>query len=418
MPIHLIKQDRFQAVGKIRLGIRKKGQNNNEYPSNVPYFVLDDAPDVERVYGKNPKIIHGTFVSNDLEENIPHSLRLYGAGRKDSSGNMIGGKLKCSGTGTHPDGSAGTAEHFENKDKATGIAPTIECLGVDKCPMSLNAKGEPQCKWAMNVFLYMPHCNPTGVFQIDTTSKVTITNFVQALMTLQKLNKGKLSGFPYALWREEKSMTVPTTGKQTTQYVMNIKVAHQDNEISKFLGEGTINQMRTLSESNMFNIELPSSKGLEGVTMEDNYPVRIGGESQQSLPPVQDKNFIADQILADAEVKGLFDNLEKVTGKKFADNLRKMSILKKINEPDPKAAVLEQLNAEIAKQSQPQPSKKQPAEKKVKPKQGFAPPETAPAEEPPLEVEASEPPPPPEPVAESNEPPSPPEPPMDDMGII
>ena len=43
----------FPRIAKIRLGIKRKGQGQTEYPVDVDHFVC--PPEVEEVFGKNPK---------------------------------------------------------------------------------------------------------------------------------------------------------------------------------------------------------------------------------------------------------------------------------------------------------------------------------------------------------------------------
>lgn len=355
MGINQVRENfKLNVIGKIRLGVKVKNSKGKEYPNNVNYFALHDAPDVEAYYlvkhnTKTPKEIHGFFISNDLEEMTPNWLKLFGAGVRKPDGSTTPGSLKCYGEGPYNDGRPGKAWHMEKKDRISGVIPTRECIGP-LCPDAKDAKGNIQCKWAMQVLVYMPHCNPTGVYQIDTTSKTAIYAFQNSLMTMMKTNGNKISGYPFKIFKKSFTAIVPTTGQKTEQFTIDIATCP---EFADSYGDIKESFQRLHSA----NIMAPSHQQMLAAPMEDNWPTYNEGEEPQAAISSGNSNEdIAGAVLADARVIELFDQLEKYTGKKFTDKVKKISVLKKINEPDVRAAVIKTLEESVAKSAPATPS--------------------------------------------------------------
>ena len=357
MPINMVEEDsRMKVIGKIRLGITKTSARGAEYPSNVDYFVLKDAPDVENYYGKDPTEIHGFFLVDERDLVVPTWLRLYGAGVKQADGTRTPGKMRCYGEGPYKDGRPGRAWHMEAKDPDTGLVPERQCLGP-KCKDWNDSRGNNQCKWTMQVLLFMPHCNPTGLYQIDTTSKTTIFRFHAALKTMAATNSGRIKGYPFRLWRDTVPLSPPGETKKVAQHVMDIEAfpafANQYGDINTKI-EGL----------NKTNILLPSEQEMLEGGMEDNYRALPVGQSDQGALPgaSQDRMAQVDQILQDPAVISLFKSYEEVLGQSISVKARRQAVMKKINEPDMLGAVIATLKEKVNAPGQGQQSAPAPAQ--------------------------------------------------------
>ncbi len=323
---------------KIRLGVRKEG---TAYPKNVEYFVLKDVPEVEAVYGKDPKELDIIFLSDDLDASIPTWLKWWGGGVKGKDGNIIGGKLMCKGNGPSPEGAPGVAEWWAKREPGTPI-PARECFG-DKCPDWNDAKGNRQCKPSMQVFFILPLVTMHDFYEIDTTSWKTIHSFHDRLRYIKQVNNGRIRLLPFKIVREEEATeyTDPRTGerKKGTQWVMKLKsneefmVKHADR-VKEIVAKATM-----LEKS----LSLPTPQQAALMPMEDNFPVL------EAEALTENRVATAQDLLQDADILQAFADLEAVTQKKFDEKARLISIRKLESKPNVKLAVVESITTAIRK---------------------------------------------------------------------
>jgi hypothetical protein len=200
--------------GNIRLGKKKTTANGVEYPENLDYFVIDEVPELKKLIPEgsaNLKEFVGLFVSNDHEQSYQHGHVLFTGGRKDSSGKMVGGALKCRGTGPklNKDGSLaepGVAEYVDIQvDPATNrevksLLPR-QCLGEHGCPDAKNAKGVLVCKPRMRVWVMIPSVSIDGVYELSTGSISSILDFSSRL-EFMRMTYGGYKMFPFKFYRE------------------------------------------------------------------------------------------------------------------------------------------------------------------------------------------------------------------------
>ncbi len=194
MPIKDYKgKGRVPRLGKIRLGVIKKGKNS-EYPSAVDYFVC--PKEVKKVYGPKPKKLEITFHSDKIEEIFPQYYKRYGK----STG------LVCKG-----DGESALAI---NPD--TGEFGEIECAGRD-CDYYKNN----QCKEIGNFYFMILGVKRFGVYQLDTSSYNSILNINGGIEFAQNLTGGRLKMIPFIL--EVRPQEVNPEGKKKTVYVLHLE---------------------------------------------------------------------------------------------------------------------------------------------------------------------------------------------------
>lgn len=352
MPIQRIEQQiELPVLGRIRLGVRKTTEKGTSYPTTVEHFVLTDAPEVEKVYGPDPKELDIMFPSDDFEVIMPTWLKWYGEGVRDKEGNVIGGKLLCYGDGPKTDGTPGKAHYLAKRDPVTRVVPCRDCL-AELCPDWKNGKGQQQCKQTMQVFCMLPRVSHYGVYRIDTTSWASIRSFKSQLDWVKSFNRGIVKAMAFKIVREEtptKFFDKDGNEKMGRQYIMYLKPNEEFGQkwgmdVQKKL-EATFNAGKTFM--------LPSGEAAIEAPMEDHYPV-IEGSAAQSLPAAAqapDPVMVAEALIADPEVSSLFDQLEKWSGKQFAKKSRIISVRKKEGEADQKQAVMKTLREAIASES-------------------------------------------------------------------
>lgn len=322
---------RLPVIGKIRLGTRKTSSGGKEYPSEADHFVLDDAPDVAAVYGKEPKQLEVIFPVDDLNKVMPYWYKWYGGGVKDKEGNIIGGKLNCYGDGD-------VAHHLAKRDPISRVVPTRKCLG-DQCPDWRDGKGTQQCKPAMSVFVILPRVSLLGVFQIDTTSKAAIQNFVDQ-MYLLKETWGTFCRNHFIIYRDPTMMAfVDKDGKEQRRehYILRVR---PDESFQKNYGDALAKRIASMKPENLL---LPSEQTLIEAPMEDNYPVEAPAALE--APKVDAMKVVAE----DQGLAPLFEELCTLRKKSNTDKTRLMTARKFETHADPRGALKSYLLAEIAK---------------------------------------------------------------------
>jgi len=137
---------RLPRLGKIRLGVKDTSKKTNrEYPKEVDYFVLTDAPGVAEVYGETPKSLDVVIPVEDETVFFPQAYKCYGSERG----------LKCKGDG----------EDCLRLDEKRGEFVEGECI-PEGCSWFLEGK----CRKVGTLFVMLPKVSMAGVYQIDTSS--------------------------------------------------------------------------------------------------------------------------------------------------------------------------------------------------------------------------------------------------------
>lgn len=326
---------RFPVIGKIRLGIRKKTESGKEYPAETEYFVLDDAPDVAKVYGEKPKSLEVMFPSDDLNLVIPHFYKWYSGGVKNKDGDVVGGKLNCYGDGD-------VAHYLAKRDPVTRVVPTRKCDG--KACVDWMKGGQQQCKAAMSVFMLLPRVSLLGLYQIDTTSVAAIQNFVNQ-MYLLKETWGTFKKGHFIIYRDPTMMSfADKDGKEQRREHYILRVRPDENFQTQYGNELQQRVTNLISGS----IHMPSEQVLIEATMEDNFPTETAAPPQVAAPAAG-----IELVAEDVELAPLFEELCKLKGKANNAKMRLLTARKKEKEADPKAALKAYLLEEIEKSKKP-----------------------------------------------------------------
>jgi hypothetical protein len=180
-------------LGKIRLGIKAKSAKGVEYPKDVDYFVC--PPEVQEVYGEQPKELDVLIPSTDPALYFPQALKWY-----------KGARLVCKGNGE-------TATRINTE---TGNMFEMACPCEHLKDPQTNPKGE--CTPRANLMLILPKVSMGGAYQIDSGSTNNIVNLNSTFAWIQSM-LGRVAWVPLTLKRVPTKIQTPdgTTTKALLQ---------------------------------------------------------------------------------------------------------------------------------------------------------------------------------------------------------
>jgi hypothetical protein len=198
-------------AGRIRLGEKVVSERGKEYPRELDYFNLVDAPLVAKIYGDKPREIDILFPVNDPRTILDLSYMAYG---------QTG--WKCRGTGV-------IAYNREADDE-------IECAGED-CKMVAEGKCKRQARLTFICYLVPGLC----VYDVVTSGWRSIENCLSMIETLNDLF-GRIDGIPLKMYREPYSSEyTDDEGKhhQQVHHCVRLDVAATPLEVKRIsLGMG------------------------------------------------------------------------------------------------------------------------------------------------------------------------------------
>jgi hypothetical protein len=166
MPIEGLSNRRWlPRLGIIRLGRRKQGQGDTEYPEASDFFIC--PPEVTAVYGEEPKQLKIMFTSDSIEEIAPQWLKCY----SHSQGLVCKGDARTCTRKVEVDPRTGVMGSWANRDTKEWRWTECECD-----PEHCEKYGSQQCKKVMSLVFILPDCVGLGVYQINTSSFYSIMN--------------------------------------------------------------------------------------------------------------------------------------------------------------------------------------------------------------------------------------------------
>lgn len=183
MPIKDVSEERrIPRLGKIKLGIKVKGQGQSTYPKATDYFVVPES--IMEHVGEKPTKLNIVFPSDDREEIVPQYLRCYG----------LSHGLVCWGTG---------AKARRLMDKKTGEIAGRDTLDWEWHDIDCNTQEceeyGTRCRKVMNLMFSMPDVPGLGVWQLDTSSFYSIREINSSLDLIQKATNGRIAFIPLIL---------------------------------------------------------------------------------------------------------------------------------------------------------------------------------------------------------------------------
>ena len=227
--------------GVVRLGEKVENANGREYPRELDYFNVEDAPAIKAIYGDKPKMIRGMFASNDIRQVIDLGYKKW------HQNNTIA----CQGDGQI------AIDLDEGKE--------VECLGED-CPAVKEGKCHRQCTVA-----FIPTEAPTIAVHTFTSGGWRTSNNVMAFADLLMAVRGHLAGIPWVMIRE------PYKCKRT---MPDGKVVNQVHHTVRFDLEQSLNDLVAQA--------LPAYERPAAFDQADPafYPKSIRATEAPALPPV------------------------------------------------------------------------------------------------------------------------------------
>ena len=212
MPIQGLTQvRRLPRLGKIKMGVKVKAKTKDgrdiEIPQKSDHFVV--PPEVEKIYGKEPKVLDILIPVEDEEKWAPQYYKLYSRTQG----------LVCKGDGCNAsrliDTATGDRAHRTTTEV---IRKDWECAGR-KCADYL---AKDACKEVMSLMFILYKVPGMGIWQIDTSSVNSIIN-INSCADYIRAVFGKVSWIPLQLTIEPKEVQNPESGKRQTVYVLNIR---------------------------------------------------------------------------------------------------------------------------------------------------------------------------------------------------
>lgn len=206
---------RLPWLGKIRLGVRKEGDDGRPYPSPTDYFVCPD--EVKKVFGEKPKELRIMFPTEDSEQWASQYLRRYSAA----------GHLICRGDGE----TAITRVYGCLGDTDGGSLSSFELKEVVCNPRGCPYYQADDCRRVMNLQFLLPDCPGFGVYQLNTSSFHSITN-VNSTLTFLRGICSRVSMIPLTLELIPKD--VQPNGWLKTAYVLRLAGSFSLAEIRRY----------------------------------------------------------------------------------------------------------------------------------------------------------------------------------------
>jgi len=180
--------------GVVRPGEKVRNDKDKEYPRELDYFNVEDAPALKEVSGEKPRLIRGMFASDRIQEVVDLGYKKW------HQNNTIA----CRGDGR-------VAIDLDTGEER-------ECLGED-CEMVVAAK----CKRQITI-AFLPIDAPTiAVHTFTSTGWKTINNTLAFVNLLQTMY-GRLAGIEWTMHREPFKVERETAdGKKINQVHYTIR---------------------------------------------------------------------------------------------------------------------------------------------------------------------------------------------------
>ncbi len=205
---------RLPRLGKIRLGIRKEGDDATSYPLLTDYFVCPD--EVKKVFGEKPRELRIMFPTEDSEQWAIQYLRRYSGSRS----------LICRGDGETAVG------RVEARTGVIGAGRGGIQIGLQEItcnPNECNYHQRGQCHRVMNLQFLLPDCPGFGVYQLDTFN--SMKRIASALTFIRKACQ-RVSMIPLSLRLVEQE--AQPAGSRKTVYVLSLTCPLSLAEIQRY----------------------------------------------------------------------------------------------------------------------------------------------------------------------------------------
>jgi len=292
------KRNYFPRLGKIRLGVKRQGQGGKEFPADVDYFVCEELPEVQKVYGQTPKELVVLFPSDNQAEIFPMRLEAWRASKTMGPDGKPKSKLWCNST----DGEVATRIYVGDKDAQghaavmrmpederpdPGEAFTLSCPN-ELCSFYQNAA----CKGVARLNVVLPEVSISGIYQIETGSQFGRGNILDTLNWTRNMTNGQFAWkVPFLLTREATNVT--HDGKTFVKYMLTLRLIDDEERLRRV----QIKIPSWLKAKSLLTIDAPAERP------EDLFPE---GRTRAALPAAPDEVVEApDPFVAKAAAAGL-----------------------------------------------------------------------------------------------------------------
>lgn len=231
--VGLSDERRIPRLGRIRLGhVNFNTDSDKSRPEEDAFFHVPQ--EVAAVYGTTPTELDILFPVNDRSVVFPQAYEYYGSSRR----------LLCSGDGRQ-------AMRWDSQ-KLT-MQPT-------ECPCNLLGEG---CKQRGHLLVMLPRVRQTGVYQIDTSSLMSIINinsFLHMLAPEDDPDNGLLGYFamvPMKLRRVPRD--IYPKGYHRKSYPLELVLDATDDEIKELRAQ----KEKTLAQTRKWTVQVPEQTNPE-----------------------------------------------------------------------------------------------------------------------------------------------------------
>lgn len=353
------KSVRKVIKGTIYLGYKDEDKNR---PQNSEYFVFDDAPEVEKVLGKQATEFQVRFPSANPDIIIRSDYELWKYTPKGNG--EMNARQFCKGNGCDPEtGSPGIATWSDIRNlppadewigPVNAVTGTVkrQCWGdgcrgeFQSCSSLYDSSNRLQCKPIMRILCTIPEVNQYDLYRISTRSINAIMNFLSwhdhasrrenITNKFYKIFRYSKTARPYdASSKKNYDTTIFTLGITDADDGYEAFMAARYPEFYKSMKNGTLlDGDRTLRAANEIQALPPSEFEESPITR----------PTQQALP-APDPAAEADKWLEDAEIKEAISAFEEATGVAMGHKAKNVAVQQRLHLPDVKKAVLESLRS-------------------------------------------------------------------------
>jgi len=362
------KSVRKVIKGTIYLGYKDEEKGR---PTNSEFFIFDEAPEVEKVLGKQASEFYVRFPSSNPDIIIPSAYEMWKYTQSKTNKDETKARLFCKGNGPDPEtGTPGVAvwhdirnlppaeEWIGPVNSVTGMVRR-QCWGdgcrgeFQPCSSLYDSAGRVQCRPIMRILCTIPQVHPYDLYRISTRSINAIMNFMSWFDHAGR--RGEVTNRFYKIYRYAK-VAHPYDPVKKTTYETSIttlgiiedtegliKIATP--EVLKIHSDMLNNRMRDGDQPLLAASEM---QALPPSEFEENPITRPGLESSSPTPEQK-----AEEYLKDPDIQKAIAAYEEVQGTPMSHKAKSIAIQKRLHLPNVKGAVLEALGKLVAGAQKP-----------------------------------------------------------------
>lgn len=218
--------------GKITTGLKVANKTGAEYPKAVDYFVIDEFPELVKVYGSKPKKLVIVFPSDEILDFFQADYVLYGGNNqmiRKCDGEECIHRIQETVTIVNELDELGNLHSIEPYSKTYEAGEISECI-CKLMPQTIvkdgqNVRNPKRCNCAMYMKAYIvdykeKRLTNSRCYMFYSGSENTASNIYSELHRIKML-AGRLSGLPFGLSVE---MVAGRTNAKVKYPIWNLQV--------------------------------------------------------------------------------------------------------------------------------------------------------------------------------------------------